>query len=251
MRHDAKLGLALGMLVIGFAVAFCFPRQSERAPIAEPTIPPPISDVALELLPIRAYQPSADARPSSPPSAKAEMASLQQGKVTGIPELTPITIAGTPLPSGPVAPIVIPMRGAEVLPNRYESEDVKQVRSDQTRIPAEQDPVDVPELYLVQPGDTLTGIATRLLGSSTRYLELYELNQNVLSSPNDLKIGMQLQVPPLVRPQREADNVATSVRNSHVNPRRHDGPASATSSESDFKRPPPAPWIADRPQQRN
>ncbi len=30
MRSDAKLGLALGMLVIGFAVAFCFPRVGQN-----------------------------------------------------------------------------------------------------------------------------------------------------------------------------------------------------------------------------
>jgi len=250
MRHDAKLGLALGMLVIGFAVAFCFPRRSERAPISESVVPPPISAVALELLPIRAYQPTANARqPSLPPNA--EVTSPRQEIDTGMPKLTPVTIAGTPLPSSPVASIVIPMRGAEALPGRSESENVILDHSEQTRVSTEQNTADVPETYLVKPGDTLTGIATRILGSSTRYLELYELNQNVLSSPNDLKIGMQLQIPSLVPKQRAADNVVTSTKNSEANPRLHDDTTPATTSASDFKRPPPAPWIADRPQQRN
>ncbi len=43
--------------------------------------------------------------------------------------------------------------------------------------------------------DTLTGIAKRHLGRSSRWIQIYELNRNRLKNPHDLKIGMKLQLP--------------------------------------------------------
>ena len=53
----------------------------------------------------------------------------------------------------------------------------------------------LPQVYQVQPGDTLSVLAGRFLGSSRRYLELYEANRDVLSSPDDLQVGMLLKIP--------------------------------------------------------
>jgi nucleoid-associated protein YgaU len=43
--------------------------------------------------------------------------------------------------------------------------------------------------------DTLTGIAKRHLGRSSRWIQIYELNRNRLKNPHDLKIGMELRLP--------------------------------------------------------
>lgn len=49
--------------------------------------------------------------------------------------------------------------------------------------------------HTIQPGDTLSGIANRYLGSSARYREIYDANRHVLRSPDDLPEGTQLVIP--------------------------------------------------------
>jgi nucleoid-associated protein YgaU len=49
--------------------------------------------------------------------------------------------------------------------------------------------------YTVRKGDSLSMIAQQLLGSSKRYLEIFEHNRDVLDSPNDLRPGMVLTIP--------------------------------------------------------
>ena len=65
MHRDHKLGLALGVLVIGFAGALCFPKQP-----AGPDTTLELKDAAqldadIELLPVRAYT-EAESRPAAP-----------------------------------------------------------------------------------------------------------------------------------------------------------------------------------------
>ena len=49
--------------------------------------------------------------------------------------------------------------------------------------------------HTVVDGDTLTALAARYLGSEERYLEIYELNRDLLSSPDLLPIGRALKIP--------------------------------------------------------
>lgn len=49
--------------------------------------------------------------------------------------------------------------------------------------------------HQVRPGDTLSGIASRYLGSSRRYYEIYGANKDILDDPNDLQVGMKLVIP--------------------------------------------------------
>lgn len=52
-----------------------------------------------------------------------------------------------------------------------------------------------PARHVVKDGDTLAKIAERYLGDANRARELYELNQDKLSSPDLLPIGAELQIP--------------------------------------------------------
>ena len=47
--------------------------------------------------------------------------------------------------------------------------------------------------YVVKPGDTLTSIATRLLGSGNEWREIAKLNPTV--DPDKLKVGQRLVLP--------------------------------------------------------
>jgi hypothetical protein len=49
--------------------------------------------------------------------------------------------------------------------------------------------------YVVQKGECLSSIAAKLLGDRSRYQELFEANQDQLDDPNDVKLGMTLRIP--------------------------------------------------------
>ena len=52
-----------------------------------------------------------------------------------------------------------------------------------------------PPTYTVRPGDVLSKIAARLLGSGTEYRRIFDLNRDRLDSPDDLRPGMVLRIP--------------------------------------------------------
>ncbi len=51
--------------------------------------------------------------------------------------------------------------------------------------------------YTVEEGDSLWAISVKLYGTPDRIQAIFEANQAVLASPNDLRVGMVLQIPPL------------------------------------------------------
>ena len=50
-------------------------------------------------------------------------------------------------------------------------------------------------LHKIADGDTLLKLAAQYLGSSERFLEIYELNRDVLPSPDLLPIGVTIKLP--------------------------------------------------------
>jgi hypothetical protein len=50
-----------------------------------------------------------------------------------------------------------------------------------------------PSTYVVKQGDTLTGIAARVLGDSKRWREIADLNK--IRNPRDLRVGRRLRMP--------------------------------------------------------
>lgn len=50
--------------------------------------------------------------------------------------------------------------------------------------------------YTVQPGDTLSKIAKRHIGSANKYMAIFEINQDILDNPNLIKVGQKLKLPP-------------------------------------------------------
>ena len=76
------------------------------------------------------------------------------------------------------------------------------------------------QVYRVRPGDTLSGLAARFLGSGTRFHEIYAANPNVLRSPSDLWAGMQIRIPQPLDAAKSIDplgNNVSSDRNSRLN----------------------------------
>lgn len=63
-----------------------------------------------------------------------------------------------------------------------------------TQTPAEK-PIAGGGMYTVKDGDTLSGIAKALLGDSSRWPEIYELNKSTIKNPNYITPGMTLKMP--------------------------------------------------------
>jgi nucleoid-associated protein YgaU len=63
--------------------------------------------------------------------------------------------------------------------------------------PPPQEPPETPdEFYTVQPGDTLSGIAKKIYGDFRLWPIIYEANRDKISSPNLIRVGMELLIPP-------------------------------------------------------
>ncbi len=48
--------------------------------------------------------------------------------------------------------------------------------------------------YRIEPGDSLTSIAQRLLNTSTKWRDLYELNRDVIDDPDNIRAGTVIKV---------------------------------------------------------
>ena len=52
-----------------------------------------------------------------------------------------------------------------------------------------------PKTYTVSPGDTLYGIAQKVLGSTRHVGKILELNKDRIKDPNTLQVGINLRMP--------------------------------------------------------
>jgi len=189
MHRDVKLGLALGILVIGFAAAFCFPRQ----PATEITLNPA---AGLKL------------------AAIDEDIRLQRRRTFVGDELTPPeqpTLAEPIAETAALNADLPPLQTAAMRAQESQRSAPEPIRRD-VPAPLEQPvlvveapivPVQTPAaepsveevFYTVQSGDTLSAVASKTLGSSRKYDAIYEANRDVLATPNSLQIGMKLRIP--------------------------------------------------------
>ena len=53
-----------------------------------------------------------------------------------------------------------------------------------------------PRFYVVRRGETLIGIARRLYGDSAMYVKIFEANRDQLRSPESVREGIRLRLPP-------------------------------------------------------
>ena len=202
MQRDKKLGLALGVLLIGIVGAFFFRHDSKLLRhfprlknaqkldrrIAKKRLTPYLTGVETENV--------SQMLPRATQMSRTPSAPLWQ---------TPSFLrpAGDqrfdPLAQSPTAPDPIPLRtntnAAIPVPEHNKawkpsSENqplrVKSPRLDRPR---------TVQRHRVKKGDTLSALATRYLGSGTRFRDLFEANREILNDPNDLRVGMELVIP--------------------------------------------------------
>lgn len=212
MHRDTKLGLALGILLVGIVGAFFF--RNERPPHHDaPALQDPQAlDVQIAEKPITPYLMPPEFPDGPAPAATSDPAVL----LASDPSWT--DAAGPPAPistDGRLAdPSIVRRNRADDLtgptvPNPNRAWEGVDVQPPATAAPTAAAPAGIPTTpitvtvpaapagleYRVRPGDTLSDLAARHLGSSTRFMEIYEANRDLLKSPNDLRAGMTIRIP--------------------------------------------------------
>lgn len=242
MRSDAKLGLALGMLVIGFAVAFCFPRPGRISHITElrkPTLS--VAEPEIEFVQLRSLREERDKLGQANPSQQLNHILHESEQSAVVP-----TLAGNPDGSSESLTDVSAQTG---LSDLLFSDNAASAELTESFTPVLPENMDIAEsapqvtTYQVQARDTLSGIAMKTLGSYSRYLDIYAANRDQLNSPDDLPLGMQLRIPSLVK-----DEVSLSQGNTDLpkNLPKQEELKSEGHSPQRFRGTQGAPFLSDR-----
>ncbi len=235
MHRDKKIGFALGILLLGIVAAFFF--RNEPDPFAElpPLDDPESLDAQIAEKPIAPYTEPADGQTAphvspaqknpwelpeiyranpAPPIGSEGLAVLpgapapiNLAEPIPIPEeKSPRTIeVGNPFGGGPSKPTPhrdVPLRGNEAwtsVPSATAPTLPPQPNVLKTSQPAADLPVAKPTMYTIQQGDTLSLLAEKHLGSSRRFMEIYEANRDKLKNPDDIKMGLLIRIPPRVK----------------------------------------------------
>lgn len=194
MHHDQKVGLAMGILLTGVIASLFFRHQPELPTVAQAAV----SDELDQLIATR------DNRPY--PDQHAAIGS-QNASVNPSPAL-PMATTGDPLAS-------IGESGALIPSSKTPGDAAPLVASTNQPSPQAASPSTVASRSATQPemrehevrrGETLSSVASRYLGSPHRYEEIYLLNRDVLSSPDNVPEGVKLKVP--VIPSNSMERIA-------------------------------------------
>ena len=176
MQRGAKIALASGIVIAGLAGASLFRKPAKPAASADAE-PAPIDRAATSLV---EHDPADAARLSDrvdPVSAAAE-------------SLAPSSSADAGRSPSP------PRKAADVqaAPQSQHADEHDESPVDRAgRTP----PRRRGRTHRVRDGDTLSLLAADYLGSSQRYLEIFEANRDLLKNPDLLPIGAELKIPSL------------------------------------------------------
>lgn len=216
---DRKVGFAMGILLIGVVAALFFRNE----PLAVDAIPSvereDLIDSRLKDRNVSVYsdEPSDGATISSQPWTRLGLLSEFERKNPDVPlpigatsheaaKKNPEDLASVLQRSRPKTasdfspPAIAEPKAHRVTTLRTPTEP----RSDQQDLPV----FDIDESlpgpdsgqfteYTIRYGDTLSGIADRLLGSPGRYGEIYEANRDRMASPDRLQVGAAIRIPRL------------------------------------------------------
>ncbi len=111
------------------------------------------------------------------------------GEFGALPPLLPVTPSGPDVVKLPSLPLTEPLGSKGEQPTDMPVSHFK--------------PPEAFEEYVVRYGDTLSGIAHRMLGSQKKFLEIYNANQDRMASPDRLEVGKPLRIPRVAETERQ------------------------------------------------
>jgi nucleoid-associated protein YgaU len=233
VHRDQKIGLSLGVLLVGFAAAFCFRHEPLGPPHPLAMEKTAALDARIEQLPVRAYtQREAAGDLRRQPALPTVVGDLIDASFVDSP-IQAIALGGEaaggdvvdlfagppePMQSGPlgvittvqIAPQLLsasasPARTAAVRRERSQpTEPVKDPPPPLEREPSAPppqpstpQPSDAPRArtFVARPGDTLSGVSLQMYGTVGRWMEIFQANRDVLRNPDDLPVGTTLRIP--------------------------------------------------------
>lgn len=217
MHRDKRLGLALGILLLGVVAAFFFRNDGDDG-----SAPPSLADpkklegeiAENEFVP---YLTGLEGAETSEATVDSDASTDSRSSARPVRESGPWDFADflqddgvdpSPRPAnlprcvnGPPDPIDTRVSAEGGMPIPRENEAWEPVvessprEQGQEASPAVADADDADVIHRVRKGETLSSLAERYLGSSRRFLEIYEANRDRLRSPDDLRVGLPLRIP--------------------------------------------------------
>lgn len=214
MRSDAKLGLALGMLITGFAIAFCFPREGGESAAERFTASfSQVDETDIAFVPIHSLRDKKQASTATEEDLTVDFEQQNGGTIASSPSLTTAEEPDDVRTSSDVSIGVLLSSNddsaRQVKHNVERTSSGERPENEDSSVEHMEDSVSptppMIKTYRVKAGDTLSEIAMQTLGSYHRYLDIFEANRDRLSSPDDLKLGLELRIPLVDGATRPAD----------------------------------------------
>jgi hypothetical protein len=193
MHRDTKLGLALAILVMGFAAALCFPRTPGEQTDSLALQSAQELDSGIRLGQVKTYTHADRPQPRVP-----EVTEVASTHTDPIP--TPADVIDAEVL--PVATVPEPVAGSPT----SEPVPVNPANFPPEVVAESEPPVVHHKTYIVKPNDTLSSIAKEQLGAAGRWSEIFSANRDKLPGPESLRPQMVLVIP-----IPEDDEVAPAV----------------------------------------
>jgi nucleoid-associated protein YgaU len=192
MHRDVKLGLALGILIIGFAAAFCFPRLPAQEVVQlGPAVAPRLAVVDNQIRQLRVRSFVEDELAAAPTFESTNEIEAERAAASQLKSLLLNSPAPEPIPASVIAQALQPTPSSAISANTQPDALPNAPAAMLSDSPTSAGPA----TYTVQIGDTLSGIASKVMGSSRKYGELYAANTDIMANPDALVPGMVLKIP--------------------------------------------------------
>ena len=196
MHQDQRIGLALGVLLIGASAAFFFRNETLERPKSPQLQHAEQLDERIADKATRPYLQGIEAVESN--GKRLRSVSNRQNEEAGddadhssywSPSVRKPRANFTELESDvqELDPIPVPSDGMRThgLTQTDGGQEKKDPKSEETSA----------DNHIVQKGETLSSISAKRLGNPGRFLEIFEANRDQLKDANDLKQGMVLRLP--------------------------------------------------------
>lgn len=211
MQRDMKIGMALGLALVGIVGALFFRREPEVKKDAPPALQSAEEldrQIAEKARPpyIKGLEDFADPAASAPQAAGAGKPKpktdaydvpgfLNKGDQTENQELLARKMAAAPDPIQAPPAKDEPVAASGPAHNREWEAAGTGAPPKPGAAPRAAGAPATGRTHVIRAGETLSGLAARYLGSSSRYREIYEANRNVLRSADDLPDGVKIVIP--------------------------------------------------------
>lgn len=227
MHGDKKIGLALGIFLVGIVGAFFFRNDVDELTDAPRMKDPEAIDDRIAERSVTPYL--ARRREMTHRTAETVRSRyIPETRSYDLPQfLQDDPYSQTHDVFGPSDPI--PLTDRPPYP-RETQRIVQPVVPDPIEPYEEPQPTYQTREYTIQPNDTLSDLAERFLGASSRYKEIYELNRDRLKSPNDIRLGQTIRIPAAGQRVAEAPEPVRTAQTPYPDNRRsHDQTQSSVS----------------------